>query len=64
MPLPHSGPLGRLRHQFLPVLTGPPVLAFLPAVTLGAFWLGGETALLLASLGLPLLFALVAEQPG
>ena len=58
MPLPHSGPLGRLRHQFLPVLTGPPVLAFLPAVTLGAFWLGGETALLLASLGLPLLFTL------
>ncbi|MFV0512661.1 MAG: putative bifunctional diguanylate cyclase/phosphodiesterase [Jhaorihella sp.] len=58
MPLPLSGPLGRLRHQFAPVLTGPPLLAFLPAVSLGAFWLGGETALLLASLGLPLLFAL------
>lgn len=49
--------LSRIRSGLVPVLTGPPVLAFLPALTLGAFWLGGEFALLLASLGLPLFFA-------
>ncbi|MFC3614602.1 putative bifunctional diguanylate cyclase/phosphodiesterase [Lutimaribacter marinistellae] len=51
----------RLRSVFdslLPILTGPAILAFLPALTLGAFWLGGEVALLMTSLGLPLLFAL------
>lgn len=57
MPMPPAGRLTRVRHQILSVLTGPPVLAFMPAVTLGAFWLGGETALIVTSLGLPLLFA-------
>lgn len=41
-------------------LLGPPVLAFLPAVTLAAYWLGGERALLVAALLLPLLYALSA----
>ncbi|MCV2891131.1 putative bifunctional diguanylate cyclase/phosphodiesterase [Ruegeria aquimaris] len=50
--------LTRIRDEIIPILTGPPILAFLPAITLGAFWLGGEIALLLTSLGLPLLFAL------
>lgn len=59
MRLPKSPPLTQLRHQILPVLMGPPILAFLPAVTLGTFWLGGEAALVIASLGLPLLFAFV-----
>lgn len=59
MPMPSAGPMHRVRHQILPVLTGPPVLAFLPAITLGAFWLGGEPALVIASLGLPLLFSVV-----
>ncbi|NDW46531.1 bifunctional diguanylate cyclase/phosphodiesterase [Ruegeria sp. PrR005] len=49
--------LTRIRGEIIPILTGPPILAFLPAITLGAFWLGGEIALLLTSLGLPLLFA-------
>lgn len=48
--------LYRVRQTLVMALTGPPVLAFLPAITLGAFWLGGETALVLTSLGLPLLF--------
>lgn len=56
--MPTATDLARYRTRILPVLTGPPVLAFLPALTLGAFWLGGEIALLLASLGLPLMFAL------
>ncbi|RLK07847.1 bifunctional diguanylate cyclase/phosphodiesterase [Ruegeria conchae] len=39
------------------ILTGPQVLAFLPAICLAAFWLGGERALFMAALGLPLMFA-------
>ncbi len=58
MSLPVSGLLSGFRTRFLPVLIGPPVLAFMPAITLGAFWLWGETALLLIALGLPLIFAL------
>ena len=29
-----------VRNRIVPILTGPPILAFLPALTLGAFWLG------------------------
>lgn len=39
----------------------PEVLAFLPAITLAAFWMGGESALILTALGLPMLFALAAS---
>lgn len=35
----------------------PEVMVFVPAITLAGFWLGGEKALILAALGLPLLFA-------
>ncbi len=34
---------------------GSPALAFVPAATLGAYWMGGETALVGTALGLPLL---------
>ncbi|WP_424985977.1 putative bifunctional diguanylate cyclase/phosphodiesterase [Microbulbifer sp. S227A] len=54
---PSLGLLTRLQERIAPVLTGPPILAFLPAVTLAAFWFGGELALLLVSLGFPLLLA-------
>jgi len=43
-----------LRHA----LNGPHVLAFLPALTLGGYWLGGEGTLVALALGLPGLFAL------
>lgn len=36
----------------------PEVLVFLPALTLAAYWWGGEEALILAALTLPILFAL------
>ena len=52
-----SGLLQRLGQHISPVLFGPPILAFAPALSLGAFWLGGEPALILTSLGLPLLYA-------
>ncbi|MGR3760683.1 putative bifunctional diguanylate cyclase/phosphodiesterase [Roseobacteraceae bacterium NS-SX3] len=57
MPKPDSGLLTRIRSKVAPILLGPPVLAFLPAVTLATFWLGGEAALLGVALGLPVLFA-------
>lgn len=47
----------RIRRKIAPVLLGPPMLAFLPAITLATFWLGGEVALLTVALGLPVLFA-------
>lgn len=50
--------LSQFQAWIAPGLTGPPLLAFLPALSLGTFWLGGERALLLTALGLPLLFAL------
>jgi diguanylate cyclase (GGDEF)-like protein len=59
MQLPKSSPMNRLRNRILPILMGPPILAFLPALTLGVFWLWGEAALVIVSLGLPLLFAFV-----
>lgn len=37
-------------------LNGPHILAFVPALTLGAFWVGGEVALLTAALLLPILW--------
>lgn len=61
---PVDGALTRFRRQIMPVLTGPPILAFLPAITLGTFWLGGEAALIVAALGLPLIFALAGAFDG
>lgn len=39
-------------------LRRPELLLFLPALTLAAFWLGGEHVLVLTALGTPLLFAI------
>ena len=50
--------LNRLRARLRPALAGPHLLAFLPAVTLGSFWMGGEGALTVVALGIPMLFAL------
>lgn len=55
------------RHAYSPstfravlrrLLSGPQVLAFLPALVLGAYWTGGEGALVIVSLGVPLLVLL------
>ncbi len=53
----NSGLVARIRKALTPILLGPPMLAFLPALTLATYWMGGEVALLIAALGLPLLFA-------
>lgn len=49
--------LTRLQERIAPILMGPPILAFLPAITLAAFWFGGELALILVALGFPLVIA-------
>ncbi|MEM9855032.1 MAG: bifunctional diguanylate cyclase/phosphodiesterase, partial [Pseudomonadota bacterium] len=41
------------------LLTGPQALAFLPAISLASFWLGGEVALITAALAVPLVIALL-----
>lgn len=46
-------------NAFRKAINGPHILAFLPAITLGAFWLGGETALLVVALLLPAVLGLV-----
>lgn len=43
-----------LRYSLAAVLTGPQALAFLPALVLGGFWLGGEPLLLATALIVPL----------
>ncbi|WP_046002739.1 putative bifunctional diguanylate cyclase/phosphodiesterase [Tritonibacter mobilis] len=58
MNFPYSRLLQRVRDGISQVVFGPPMLAFLPALTLGAFWFGGEKALVAVALGLPLAFAL------
>ncbi|MEL7201975.1 MAG: diguanylate cyclase, partial [Pseudomonadota bacterium] len=44
----------RLRAQAAQVLNGPHMLAFIPAVMLLAYWLGGDMALTLMAVGFPL----------
>lgn len=53
--------LSSVRTRLAAWFTGPQVLAFVPALCLAAFWLGGEMALMLVALGLPLL--VVAVNP-
>jgi len=48
--------LAHLRQPLAALLSGQAALAFLPAMTLVAFWLGGELALITASAALPLLY--------
>ncbi len=48
----------RLRAALAATLTQPQVLALLPALTLGAYWLGGEQALFAVALFVPVVFAL------
>jgi diguanylate cyclase (GGDEF)-like protein len=47
----------RLRAAIRAQLLAPQILAFLPAVTLAGFWIGGQTALLVLALVVPGLFA-------
>ncbi len=59
--MPARPALEHYRTSFRQALSGPQTLAFLPAITLGAFWLGGETALLAAALLLPIFFTFMGS---
>lgn len=54
----NSPMIGHLRALSQAVISGPQALAFLPALMLGAFWVGGEGWLLLTALGVPLVVVL------
>ncbi|MFP4327883.1 MAG: diguanylate cyclase, partial [Paracoccaceae bacterium] len=58
MPIRPSS-LAPLRLGLRRALSGPQLLAFIPALALAAFWLGGEGALVVVALGLPVLYAVV-----
>ncbi len=47
------------RARLSRLISGPQVLAFAPALCLGAFWMGGESALIAVSLSIPLLVVLI-----
>lgn len=51
--------LAAIRYAITTAMTGPQALAFLPALVLGGFWLGGEPALLATALTVPLLLVLI-----
>jgi len=66
MPFQVARNLRRIRSFLRAQLLGPQILAFLPALTLAAYWVGGETALLVMALIVPGLFAfggLFGHQP-
>ncbi|WP_298858232.1 bifunctional diguanylate cyclase/phosphodiesterase [uncultured Sulfitobacter sp.] len=46
------------RQRALDLLTGPPALAFVPAISLAAFWFGGEGALLVMAALVPAAYLL------
>lgn len=48
-----------IRQKFRSAITAPAFLAFMPAITLTAYWIGGELALMGVALTLPALFAAV-----
>lgn len=50
--------LRKLRRQLASILTRPPALAFIPALSLAVFWFGGEGALLAISAALPIAYFL------
>jgi len=54
---------GRLR-SLGDAVRRPETMVFVPAATLAAFWLGGERALILMALGLPLMLALAGATRG
>ncbi|MEO0487629.1 MAG: bifunctional diguanylate cyclase/phosphodiesterase [Pseudomonadota bacterium] len=55
-------PLRHIRVVLSNMLTGPQSLAFLPAITLASFWLGGEVALIACALAVPIFVALIGAH--
>lgn len=55
-------PAALSRRSLRAIINGPQALAFLPAITLGGYWLGGESTLLILALILPALIALFGGE--
>ncbi len=53
-----------LQKQLRSSLSGPQTIAFLPALTLGGYWFGGEGVLLFLALGFPAAFAVAGLFSG
>lgn len=53
---------GNIQRRFLSGLQAPHAIAFVPAITLAAFWFGGESALIGAAVALPALVLLAGGQ--
>lgn len=54
----------KIQARLARLLSGPHLLAFTPAITLAAFWIGGETALMGIAILIPGLLALAGIRPG
>lgn len=61
MPLIVKHDPGRLLRLVYGAMSAPQSLAFLPALTLAAFWLGGEAWLLITALGLPVFYGIAGK---
>jgi diguanylate cyclase (GGDEF)-like protein len=61
MPATWPNRMDKTRRTLRRALNGPHILAFLPALALGAFWLGGEALLIVVALTLPAFYALVGS---
>ncbi|MFN3606190.1 MAG: diguanylate cyclase, partial [Cypionkella sp.] len=59
-----GGTISSTRNAAVAVIRRPEWLVFLPAISLAAFWLGGESALIITALGLPLVLGLLGAQRG
>jgi len=62
-----SGPdmkLRRLASRVITVMSGPPALAFVPAVCLTTFWFGGEGALLVCAALIPMVYVILGGFDG
>ena len=60
----HSGFGGRARVLLQMATSGPQILAFIPAIILGGYWLGGEGAMVVLALSFPVLLVLASFVTG
>jgi diguanylate cyclase (GGDEF)-like protein len=57
-------PVKDVRNRLATALSGPQLIAFVPALTLAAFWLGGETALIAVACAVPIVWLLMGGVEG
>ena len=60
--LPNSA--SEFKSQVATALLGPHMLTFIPALCLAGFWFGGEAALVIIALSIPVLWALFGGFEG